>query len=197
MPLNSLDKDLALVLLDFQNGMVAGIPVPDAQAIIQNAVALIEACRLYNKPVIFVTSNPFLGKLVTARCDDPMFPPGTNLTVKEAQMRAEGWFDLIKGIQPEETDIQLVKPDWDAFFGTDLEVKLGQRDIKQLIICGMATSTDIDATSTSGINKGYNLVFPFDAMADSDPITADRIKTTKLTKIGQQSTTQQIVPLIR
>lgn len=197
MPINSLDKDLALVLLDFQNGMVAGIPEQEAQAAILNAADLISACRLNKKPIFFVTFNPFLGKLVTARCDEPMFPPDTNLPAMEAQMRADGWFDLVKDFEPEEDDIQLVKPDWDAFFDTDLEVKLIQLNITQLLICGVATSTDIYATAITGINKGYNLVFPFDAMLDVDTITANGVKTTKLPKIGQHGNTQQLVPLIR
>ncbi len=197
MSIDPLDKDLALVLLNFQNGMVAGIQEPDAQAAIVNALDLISACRLYEKPIIFVTFNPFLGRLVTARCDEPMFPQGTDLPATEATMRDQGWFDLVEAFKPEENDIQLVKSYWDAFVDTDLELELSQRNITQLIICGLVTSKDIDATATSGINKGYNLVFPFDAMADVDTITAERIKTKKLPKIGQHSATQHLVTLIR
>jgi nicotinamidase-related amidase len=53
---------------------------------------------------------------------------------------------------------------FDAFHGTDLDIQLRQRDIDQLILCGLTTNTCVDSTGRDAVEKGYGVTFVSDAV---------------------------------
>lgn len=197
MSFTELDENYALLLIDFQKGITSNIPTTELQPVVENAQALLKAVREAKKPVIFITYNPFLGNLVTAKCDEPLFPPGTDLAAAESVMQANGWFDLIPDFKPLPGETQLVKPAWNAFYGTSLQTKLSQLGVTQLIFTGITTSSDIEATAIAGLECGYNLVFPLDALGDNEPVGEAEVKVKKLPKIGQNGQTNNLISLIR
>ena len=59
----------------------------------------------------------------------------------------------------------LKKAQFDAFFETDLEERLKEAGIKQLIITGVMTNLCVESTARSAFIKGFDVVLPVDATA--------------------------------
>lgn len=54
---------------------------------------------------------------------------------------------------------------FDALHGTDLGTQLRQRDVRQLILCGLTTNTCVDSTGRDAVEQGFEVTFVSDAVA--------------------------------
>ena len=61
-------------------------------------------------------------------------------------------------------DVLITKRQLGAFYGTNLEQQLRRRDVKTLIIGGVATELAIESTARAALDHGYALVFASDAI---------------------------------
>ncbi|MGC1301845.1 MAG: isochorismatase family protein, partial [Caulobacteraceae bacterium] len=76
------------------------------------------------------------------------------------------WFELCDGLaQP--TDIMVVKRQWGAFYGTDLDLQLRRRGVKTIVIGGVSTNAGVESTVRAGWEHGYEMVVAEDACASS------------------------------
>lgn len=82
----------------------------------------------------------------------------------------EGWllpntkdFDILPELIQESTDIFITKEANDAFYNTELQSTLRQRDIEELYICGCATDFCVDSTVKSALSKDYKIYVASDA----------------------------------
>ena len=62
--------------------------------------------------------------------------------------------------------ITINKNRYSAFVGTDLELKLRERNINELYLCGVATSICVLQTTIDAYNKGFKINILKDACAD-------------------------------
>lgn len=58
----------------------------------------------------------------------------------------------------------ILKRQWGAFYGTDLDLQLRRRGLETVILCGIATEFGVESTARDAYERGYNLVFADDAM---------------------------------
>lgn len=65
-------------------------------------------------------------------------------------------------IAPDAEDIIIMKPTYDAFFGTKLDLVLKKIGIETTVICGTMTNYCCGATARSAFMHGYNVVFGSD-----------------------------------
>lgn len=79
-------------------------------------------------------------------------------------------FDFIDGLEPQNTEVGIVKSVNSAFIGTDLDEKLKDRDISALVIAGMTTNHCISTTVRMAGNLGYDTTLVSDASATFDRI---------------------------
>lgn len=59
----------------------------------------------------------------------------------------------------------LEKTQYDAFFNTDLEERLRQRNVRQLLITGVATHLCCESTARSAFTRGFSVFIAIDATA--------------------------------
>jgi isochorismate hydrolase len=59
----------------------------------------------------------------------------------------------------------IIKPQYDAFFNTNLNEILQQNNIEQVIITGVMTHLCCESTARSAFVRGYNVFFPIDGTA--------------------------------
>lgn len=146
----------ALLVLDLQNYFLDPAShafTPSGPAIIPNINVLISMSRKFNMEIIF-----------TQHVND----------ADNAKMMGIWWRDMIMD-DSREIEIArtvrlydgktIVKHQYDAFYGTELEEYLRLKNIEQVIICGVLTNLCCETTARSAFVRGFEVLFPIDATA--------------------------------
>ena len=150
-------KSTALVLIDLQHGIV-GMPLsPHAGAdLVKRAASLAEAFREKGGTVAYVRVE--IGEVLRPQVDAPMFDPSAPPPPPIASQ-------LVPESGYQAGDLLIVKRQWGAFYGTDLDQQLRRRGIRTIVIGGIATNFGVESTARAAFDRGYALIFVEDAMA--------------------------------
>lgn len=184
MPITALDKKTALVLIDFQQGIVTSPVVHPAQEVITNAVKLVVAFRQAGQLVVAVNVS------FAADGADAL---KTRVEAASSAQRPAGWDVLVSELQLEPGDIRITKRNWSAFYGTELDLQLRRRGITGIVLAGIATSIGVEGTARSAHERGYNLSFATDAMTDTRLAAHEHSCSVIFPRIGETGTTAEII----
>jgi nicotinamidase-related amidase len=149
----------ALVLIDIQNGIVGRPLQPRSGAdVLATSKSLAERFRAAGAKVVLVSvgwSEDF-GDALKQEVDEPTpRPPGG---------MPKGWSALAEGLAAP-GDLLVVKRQWGAFYGTDLDLQLRRRGVKTIVLGGIATNFGVESTARSAWEHGYAVVIAEDACA--------------------------------
>jgi nicotinamidase-related amidase len=148
----------ALVLIDLQRGIVAGDTFPNASLdVVARAASLAAACRAAGATVILVHVDPGPDGVLFPRPQADQPRPPSKPTADFAELMPE------LGQQP--SDVVVTKHQPNAFYATDLEVHLGRRRIRTIVLGGISTNLGVEATARAAHERGYEQVFVPDVMA--------------------------------
>jgi nicotinamidase-related amidase len=149
----------ALILVDLQQGIV---PIPTLAPLSGTEVAatggrLAERFRAHKAPVVLVN---------VAFATD--FGDALKQPVDRAFAHPEGGFPanfshLVDGLA-HASDILVTKHQWGAFYGTDLDVQLRRRNVKTVVLAGIATNMGVESTARQAYERGYEVVIAEDAV---------------------------------
>ena len=84
-------------------------------------------------------------------------------------VRGEYGHDIIDELKPAEGEPIIDKPGKGAFFATDLDAMLKNRDIRQLIVCGVTTEVCVNTTVREANDRGYDCLVLEDCVASYFP----------------------------
>jgi nicotinamidase-related amidase len=185
MPVQQLDPRTALVLIDLQKGITALPTETSADVIVERAAQLAKAFRNRNLPVVRVrvAFSPDGGDVLRARVDAA--PPAAG--------RAADWADLREEIGTGATDIVITKRQWDAFFGTELDLQLRRRKITGIVLAGISTSIGVESTARHGRELDYQIAIASDAVTDMVREAHENSLTRIFPRLGQVDTTARII----
>jgi nicotinamidase-related amidase len=149
----------AIVVIDLQKG-IAGMPggAPHTKpAVIANCARLLTAARAAGaQPVLVHVGGAHDGAdRVHTPTDQPMRSLGA---------LPPDWSELIPELDRQPGDIVILKRQWGAFYGTDLDLQLRRRGLGTIVICGIATEFGVESTARDAYERGYELIFAEDAM---------------------------------
>lgn len=155
---------VALVIIDVQNAILRGKATPTRQSIVDAALdamvgrlaALQIEAREANRAVILVQHDG---------------PPDHRLATG-----SEGW-RIRDELQPRAGDVVVHKTACDAFFETDLQRRLQEREVRQLVIGGCMTQFCVDTTCRRALSVGYDVTLISDGhmTADMGDLTFEQI----------------------
>lgn len=156
-------KTTALVLIDLQKGILpfAGGP-HSAQQVLDNATDLAARFRQLDAPVVMVRvgwSETF-AEALKQEVDKPAATPEGGLPAV--------WWEFPEQLAVTDSDIQVVKRQWGAFYGTDLELQLRRRGIKTIVLAGISTNIGVESTARNAWEQGFELVIAEDACSAHD-----------------------------
>lgn len=93
--------------------------------------------------------------------------------------------------------IEVLKHNPGAFYGTDLDLQLRRRKIDTLILTGLFTSNGVYMTSKEAYQAGYEQLIVSDAMADPDLELHQVFVHKMLPQLGRVRTTEQILNMLQ
>ncbi|OBS09275.1 hydrolase [Acidihalobacter prosperus] len=147
----------ALVVIDLQRGIVGMQTKPHAPAeVVARSVSLLRAARAAGalRVLVHVGGGADGRDRLSPEADEPA-PAGPP---------PAGFSDLVPEVGPEAGDLVILKRQWGAFYGTDLDLQLRRRGIDTVILCGIATEIGVESTARDAYERGYRLIFAADAM---------------------------------
>lgn len=182
MALDSIPQDVALVLIDLQRGITSLPTQPPAEEVVAKAAKLADAFRAKQLPVVLVRVQP----LSAGAPPTDVQPPPMKVDETFAQLRPE------LGAP----DVDIVKPAWDAFVGTGLDLQLRRRRVKTLVLGGIRTAIGVESTARTAFILGYATLFLTDVMADVDASLHDRALNAIFPRLGRRTTSDEVLSLL-
>ncbi|QLR43621.1 hydrolase [Enterobacter sp. RHBSTW-00994] len=176
----------ALVVIDLQEGILpfAGGP-HTAGNVVDRAARLAEKCRRVGAPVVLVRvgwSEDFAEAL--KQPVDAQAP---------AHALPANWWAYPEKLGKCDSDIEVTKRQWGAFYGTDLELQLRRRGIDTIILCGISTNIGVESTARNAWELGFNLVIAEDACSAASADQHKGSMTNIFPRIGRVRSTEEIV----
>ena len=177
----------AVVVIDLQKGIVGFPGNPhSAQSVIANTVALLDAARSVSaQPIlVHVGRSPDGGDGLQVACDEPM---------RAAGALPPDWSELVPELNRQPNDIVILKRQWGAFYGTDLELQLRRRGLSTIILCGIATAFGVESTARDAYERGFEQIFAEDATAARSKEEHEHTMKVVFARIGRIRKTEDII----
>lgn len=181
----------AVIVIDLQKGIVGFPGNPHAASrVVANCVELLAAARSAGaQPVlVHVGRSPDGGDALQVMADEPMRVAGT---------LPPDWSELIAELNKQPSDIVILKRQWGAFYGTDLDLQLRRRGLNTLILCGIATEFGVESTARDAYERGYEQVFAEDAMTARSAESHTNAVSHVFPRMGRVRSTAEIVAAMR
>lgn len=176
----------ALLVMDYQNDIIAMVPEAARAPLLDKAGEVIKAARHAHLPIIYVVVR-FRDSYPEVSRQNKRFA-----MLKESGRLREGTpgAEIHAAVAPEKGDIVVTKRRVGAFSTTDLEPILRANGISTLAMFGIATSGVILSTVRWAADMDYPMVVVSDACADMDSevqrVLTDKILPTQATVVTAQ-----------
>lgn len=157
-----VSSNTALLVVDVQNDFChnqgvflkyKSVTLDHIEQAISNLSTLIEKCREFKLPIIYIrtihsdwTNSPsWLKRMEGAAEKMRICPP-------------DSWGSNFFNVAPKEGDCIVTKHRYSAFIGTDLDLILRSRGIKNILVTGVATNVCVESTARDGYHRDYNVI---------------------------------------
>jgi nicotinamidase-related amidase len=159
IPVEKLDpRRTALVLIDLQKGILpfAGGPHTGTQ-VLEKASGLMHRFHGLESPVVLVRVG------WSADGGDALRQPVDRPSPRKSL--DDDWWEFPTELGAIDSDIRVIKRQWGAFYGTDLELQLRRRGIEHIVLGGISTNIGVESTARNACELGFGIVFAEDAMS--------------------------------
>ncbi len=164
----------ALLVMDFQNGIVDRIATP---GVVEAAARAVAAARAHDVPVLFirVAFRPGFPEIAASnRSFSALAAHGGDAMTQDSPAT-----QVHEAVQPLPGEPVLIKRRVSAFTGSDLEVLLRGVGADALVLAGISTSGVVLSTLRQAADLDFGITVLADACADPDP-EVHRVLTEKV-----------------
>ncbi len=192
-PAPSLELDAAstaLVLIDLQKGILPHAQAPyDAATVLANAARLVDAFRAAKAPVVFVKVGWSAdgGDALKTAVDQP----------RPMDKLPADWLEEPPELRSQPGDLHILKHQWGAFQGTELDLQLRRRGIRTIVLGGVASSIGVESTGRFGWELGYEMVFVEDVSSGADLDMHTNTFAKVFPRIGRVRDTAQVTDALK
>jgi biuret amidohydrolase len=171
----------AVIIIDMQRdflepggfGETLGNDISLLKAAIEPCQALLAGARRLGMLVIHTREGhrPDMSDAPKAKVErgDPSLRIGSPGPMGRILIRGEPGHDIIPALYPIAGEPVIDKPGKGAFYATDLQLILQNRDIENLIVCGVTTEVCVHTTVREGNDRGFRCIVPGDCCASYFP----------------------------
>ncbi|MCL4387604.1 hydrolase [Candidatus Marsarchaeota archaeon] len=183
--------ETALLITDVQKGIAASgrNTEPNAASdVVANASKLAEKFREKKAPVCLVHVSSIDGR--------DMLNPIVDKAPNWGGERPADWDEFVPELKAQKGDIIITKRHWGAFHGTELDLQLRRRGIKNIVLCGISTNIGVESTAREAYQNGYNQIFAEDAMGAMSKEEHDSTVRNIFPRIGLVRKTSDILEML-
>lgn len=179
-------RTTALVLIDLQKGIAAFAGGPHTSGEVNaRAGRLAARFRELGAPVALVRVG------WSAEGAD-MLRPETNETPRNMTLPAN-WLEYADELNVADGDIHIMKRQWGAFYGTELELQLRRRGITRIVLGGVSTNIGVESTARQAFELGFHQVLVEDAMSSSNADHHRFAVENIFPRLGRVRSTEQVL----
>lgn len=176
----------AIVVIDLQKGIVSRTGAPYAASqVVGNVQRLLRTARSAGVLPVLVRVGG------AADGSDRLAPPADQAMYAGAF--PPDWSELIPELERTPHDVIILKRQWGAFYGTDLDLQLRRRRLDTIILCGIATEFGVESTARGAYERGYGQVFVSDAMTGLTVASHEDALTRIFPRLGLVRTTDEVL----
>jgi len=175
----------AVIVIDMQNAYaspggyldLAGFDISGAARVIQNTRAVLEVARAAGMPVIYFQNGWDADYVEAGGPGSPNFHKSNALKTMRARPELQGkllakgtWdYELVDELKPQPGDIVLHKTRYSGFFNSQLDSTLRSRNIRNIVVVGIATNVCVESTLRDGFFLEYFGIVLEDATHQAGP----------------------------
>lgn len=199
----------AVVIVDLQNGYaspggyrdLAGKDIGPAVEVIAKAARIVVAARAAGVTVVFLKNGWDAELKTSGGPTSPNWHKSNPLKLMRGNPELAGrilthgsWdYEFVDALRPAAEDFVVPKSRYSGFCGTDLDNVLRARDIRYLIVIGIASNVCVESTIRDAYFREYFCVFVEDATQQSGPrFIQDAVIYNVETFLGWVSTTDAV-----
>jgi ureidoacrylate peracid hydrolase len=199
----------ALIIVDMQNGYASpggyrdlmGRDIGPAKAVIRNTVRILEAARGVGATVVFLQNGWDAALKSSGGPGSPNWHKSNPLKLMRSRPELSGkvltagsWdYELVEDIVPLPNEFIVPKARYSGFCGTELDNILRSRNIRHLILTGIATNVCVESTLREAYHREYFCVLVEDATQQSGPDFVQKAVVYSVeTFLGWVTTTEQL-----
>jgi ureidoacrylate peracid hydrolase len=192
-------KRTALCIIDVQedfassNGLLGqfGLDMDTVQPAIKKCLELVKSARKAGVIVYFI------GLKTSEQNDSPAWKEWMTRQGRDAEIESaicrEGTSGMdFYSVHPESTDTIIYKTRYSAFFATQFDQQLKQKEIDTLVFCGITTDCCVESSVRDAFHYDYHTIVATDACAAYDPQVHNASLHTLATSFALLSDTQAL-----
>jgi nicotinamidase-related amidase len=179
-------KSTALVPIDLQKGVLAMPLAPHGAAeVVDNSARLAASLKQAGGVVapVHVAFSPDGADRLRQEVDRP----------NPAAPLPADWSDFVPEIAGLPADFVIVKRQWGAFHGTELDLQLRRRGVDTIVLTGVATNYGVESTAREAWQYGYCVIVAEDAVSSLGEALHKFSIETILPRIARIRSTAQIL----
>ena len=175
----------AVIVIDMQNAYaspggyldLAGFDISGAARVIQNTKAVLAVARAAGKPVNYFQNGWDADYVEAGGPGSPNFHKSNALKTMRERPELQGTllargtcdYDLLEDLKPQPGDIVLHKTRYSGFFNSQLDSTLRSRNIRNIVVVGIATNVCVESTLRDGFFLEYFGIVLEDATHQAGP----------------------------
>lgn len=184
-PLMLAPARTAIVVVDLQNGYASkggyrdlrGRDISGAETVIANTNRILKAARAARCTVVLLQNGWDPGQRDAGGPNSPNWHKSNPLKLmrerpelRDKILTKGSWdFDFVDSLSVEPGDLIVPKSRYSGFTGTNLDLLLRERDIRTLIVTGIASNVCVESTIRDALFREYFCVLVDDASHQSGP----------------------------
>jgi len=184
-PLMLAPARTAVVVVDLQNGYASkggyrdlrGRDITGSDRVVANTNRILRAARAAGSTVVLLQNGWEPGQRDAGGIDSPNWHKSNPLRLmrEQPQLRDKiltrgSWdFQLVDALSVEPTDLVVAKTRYSGFVGTNLDLLLRERNIRTLVVTGIASNVCVESTIRDALFREYFCVLVHDATQQSGP----------------------------
>ena len=175
----------AVIVIDMQNAYaspggyldLAGFDISGADRVIQNTRGVLETARAAGMPVFYFQNGWDADYVEAGGPGSPNFHKSNALKTMRERPELQGtllargtWdYELVDALKPQPGDIVLHKTRYSGFFNSQLDSTLRSRNIRNIVVVGIATNVCVESTLRDGFFLEYFGIVLEDATHQAGP----------------------------